>query len=826
MIPLPIDAALPAIRAALDRPGLAVLQAPPGAGKTTRVPVALCDAPWLAGRRIVMLEPRRLATRAAARWMSRSLGEQVGGTVGYRIRRESRTGPRTRIEVVTEGILTRMLLEDPGLEDVGLVVFDEFHERSVHADLGLALALQSRNVMREDLRILVMSATLEAEPVARLLGDAPVITSEGRSYPVTTRYLPVDRGQWLEPTTAAAVRRALAEESGDLLVFLPGAGEIRRTADQLDIPGVDVHQLYGALPQDDQDRALGASPPGRRKVVLATSIAETSLTIDGVGVVVDAGWSRVPRYSPRSGMTRLATVRVTRAGADQRRGRAGRQGPGVCYRLWSEVEEHGFLPRPTPEILETDLAPLALDLAAAGIHDPADLAWLDPPPAAAFAEARSLLRALGALDSGGRISAHGRAVARLGTHPRLAHLLIRGAELDSSRTAAALVALLEERDLLRGDQGPPDPDLTLRLELLEDRTCPASHHGHAVDREGLRRVRAEMEAWHGQIGRGAERGGVSPGVLLALAYPDRVAQRREGQAGRFVLENGQGAALDAASLALADYLVAAELDGSRRDSRIHLAAPITLAEIEEHFSGLTELVERVELDQATGAIIAREEERLGALVLRQSPVRNLAPGRVRAIWLELIRREGLGILHWDGGTAVRGRLACLHAIDPAWPDVSDQALLADLETWLGPALEQPRRRDDLSRIDPGALLLERLDWNQRRRLDQLAPTHVEVPSGSRIAVDYTDPTAPVLAVRLQEVFGLTDTPRIAEGKMPLTLHLLSPARRPVQVTRDLASFWRTTYAEVRKDLKGRYPKHYWPEDPHTAEAVRGGKRRD
>jgi len=829
---LPVETVHPELARALAESGAAVLVAPPGAGKTTMVPPALLDEAWLGGRKILLLEPRRLAARAAARWMAELHREEPGQTVGYRIRRESRAGPATRIEVVTEGILTRVIQDDPSLEGVGLVIFDEFHERSIHADLGLALAIQSRAVLRPDLRILVMSATLAAEPVASLLGDVPVITTEGRSYPVVTRYLPPRPEIRIEAAAASAVRRALAEEEGDILVFLPGQGEIRRVAGQLVTPSsVSVLPLYGNLAQAEQDLAIRQSPPGRRKVVLATSIAETSLTIDGVRVVIDAGFSRVPRYSPGSGLTRLATVRVSRASADQRRGRAGRTAPGVCYRLWAEAEDQQLLPRSTPEILEADLAPLALELALSGVEDPMELCWLDPPPPAALSEARVLLRQLGALDGAGRATRHGRRMAELGTHPRLAHLLIRGAELGAGSLAAELAALLEGRDILRGTTGRPDADLSLRLELLERREVPTLFHGWTVDRGGVERVREEVRAWRAAtrpVAAAAREAGsgpgqpVSAGVLLAFAYPDRVGQRRPGQAGRFLLRNGQGMTTDSPALLHAEFIVAAQLDGDRRESRLWLGAPISAGEVEAHFGDQIESEEVLEWDEEAGGLIAEHRERLGALALGAKPIKDLDPDLVRQAIMAWLRRGGLETLAWsDESRRIRERLMFLHRLlGRPWPDVSDAGLAASVDRWLGPHLAGVRRRTQLDRIDLAEALLGMLDWQTRRDLDDLAPTHLVVPSGSRIRVDYADPAAPVLAVRLQEVFGLTESPRVGGGRVAVTMHLLSPAQRPVQVTQDLAGFWRTSYFDVRKEMRGRYPKHYWPDDPLVAEPTR------
>jgi ATP-dependent helicase HrpB len=818
---LPIEQVLPSLRDALRSAGGVVLQAPPGAGKTTGVPLALLGEPWLGGRGIVMLEPRRLAARAAARRMATLLGELPGETVGYRVRHESLVGPTTRIVVVTEGVLTRMLQSDPALERFGLVVFDEFHERSIHADLGLALTIHSRSLLREDLRILVMSATLEGAPVSTLLDGVPIVTSEGRSHAVEVRHRSRRSGVKLESEVAAVVREALQAEQGDVLVFLPGAGEIRRVAALLGEVDAEVIPLHGNLPPQRQDRAILPSPPGSRKVVLATSIAETSLTIEGVRVVVDSGLSRVPRYSQRTGMTRLATVRVSLASAEQRRGRAGRLAPGVCYRLWT-LQEHAALPaRSSPEILEADLAPLALDLAAVGVPDPRELRWLDPPPAAAFAQARSLLVQLGAIDRSGRLTRHGTAMARLALHPRLSHMVMKATELRERALACELAALLTERDLLRRTDGVSEADIRTRLDLLRGTVVRAD-----VDGEALRRARAETAACRrAGSGRGLAEGEGDVGALLAMAYPDRVAQGRPGAPGRFLLRNGLGAYLDPQSLSAEGYLVACELEGREPESRILLAAPIGLAEIRKLFRDEVETEEVVEWDLQTRAVIARRRERLGAIVLRETHISRPDPQRVAEALLQGVHSESLNVLPWsDGARRTRERISFVRSLDPSWPDVSDAALGEILERWLGPRVRGMSRLSDLGKVDLGAAVLDLLSWEQRAALDRLAPSHLVMPSGSRLAVDYRDPAQPVLAVRLQELFGQTETPRVGGGKIPLTLHLLSPAGRPVQVTRDLAGFWRTTYFDVRKDLKGRYPKHPWPDDPLVAEPTRRAKK--
>jgi ATP-dependent helicase HrpB len=836
--PLPIEPVLPELLAALAGSGAAVLEAPPGAGKTTRVPLALLDADWLRGRRIVMLEPRRLAARAAAGYMARLLGEPVGSTVGYRVRLDTRVSAATRIEVVTEGVLTRMLQDDPALDTAGVVIFDEFHERSVHADLGLALALQSRSLLRPDLRILVMSATLEGPRVATLLEDAPVVRSEGRLHSVETIYATHRSDTRVEAAVAATVRRALDRHDGDVLVFLPGAAEIRRTASHLAeaaLPaGIEVMQLSGDMPQDAQDRAIAPSPPGRRKVVLATAIAETSLTIEGVRVVVDSGLMRVPRFSPRTGMTRLATVRVSRAAADQRRGRAGRVGPGVCYRLWTEAEHATLLPHRPPEILEADLAPLALELAAWGTTDPAELRWLDPPPAAAYAQARELLRELGALADDGRITRHGRRMAGLPLHPRLAHMTLTARRLGAIATAADLAALLGERDFLRANTGRDgtDPDVRLRLPLLRE-SGAAAPPGHLLDRGPLHRCRSESRHWRQRLG-GSERTGSEAAddevaaLLLAVAFPDRIGQQR-GARGRFLLRNGHGASIDPGhNLAGTEFIVAAEVGGLGRSARVFLAAPLDRSQIETHFADQVRTVSAVRWDETTQSVRATESRRLGALVLATRPLRDVAPElRTRAL-LDAIRTRGLELLPWSRESRrLRERLAFLHGLAPAdWPAVDEAALLGSLEDWLEPFLGgDAADMAALRRVDLQEALLSRAGWSRRGDIDALAPTHIEVPSGSRLPIDYADPTSPTLAVRLQEMFGLADTPRIAAGRVPLTLHLLSPAHRPVQVTRDLASFWRDAYFDVRKDLRGRYPKHHWPENPLQAQATRRAKPR-
>ena len=803
---LPVDEALPRLKQALEVRNAAVLVAPPGAGKTTRVPLALLDAPWLAGRKIVMQEPRRLAARAAARRMAATLGEAVGETVGYRVRLDSKVGPRTRIEVVTDGLFLRMLQDDPSLDGIGCVIFDELHERGLETDLSFALVREAQSALREDLRIVAMSATLDPGPVADRLGGAAMIESAGRMFPIETRYLDREPAGRIEDTMASAIRRALGEQGGSALVFLPGVGEIRRVEERLQGLGadVDIAPLYGDLSPAEQDRAIAPAPTGRRKIVLATSIAETSLTIEGVRIVIDSGLMRLPRFSSRSGMTRLETVRVSQASSDQRRGRAGRLEPGVCYRLWTEETQRGLLPFTPPEILDADLAPLALELAAWGVADAASLPWLTPPPASALATARGLLADLGAVDGSGTITPHGRAMVRLGQHPRLAHLVLKGRALGQGKVAALIAAILGERDFLRLPPGQRDADLRHRVDIALTGRAP---------RQLLETARRMTPR---DPGKSAE---VSmTGALLALAYPDRIGRRRPGTAGRYLLSGGRGAALSEGDpMANEEFLTVADLDGAAQEPRIFLAAPITAGEIEELYDDRIVSEQIVHWSARDGAILARQRRRLGALILEDKPLAKPDPEKLRNAMLDGVRQLGLAALPWSDDLARwRERIAFLRHHDATWPDLADAALLASLGEWLAPFLDGISRKDHLSRIDLAAALKALVPWDRQRQLESLAPTHIEVPSGSRIPVDYANPAEPTLSVRLQEMFGLTETPRVG-GRIPITIHLLSPARRPVQVTRDLASFWANGYRAVKSELKGRYPRHYWPDDPLVAE---------
>ena len=827
---LPIEQALPALHEALGRSASAVLQAPPGAGKTTRVPLALLESTWLSGRRILMLEPRRLAARAAARRMAFTLGEAVGLTVGFRVRGESRVGSSTRIEVVTEGVLTRMILDDSTLDRYGAVLFDEFHERSIHADLGLALTLQTQELLRPDLRILVMSATLDGLAISTLLGSAPIVTSEGRRHSVEIRYLPTAANVRIEDAIALGIRGALRRDEGSVLAFLPGQGEIRRCLSILErgaLPDdVRVLPLYGDLSPSAQDAAIAPTIPGVRKVVLATSIAETSLTIEGVRVVIDSGLSRVSRFSPRTGMSRLETVRVSRSSADQRTGRAGRTAPGISYRLWAAEEDAHLPDRSRPEILESDLASLALDLAAAGVHNPLELQWLDQPPAAALEHARELLCELGALDDAHRITPHGREISSFGVHPRLAHMLLSARERGLGATGCIIAALLEERDVLRRDAQFRHVDLRSRVALIgQDMRDSVAD----VDRDAIRRVREQSRVWREQLRvPTAERVDEhATGALLALAYPERLAQRRDGAGDRYLLRKGSGAVLqDPGVLANAPYLAIADLDGRSPQSRIYLAAPLDRDEIELSFGSDIVIEEVVEWDADAGAILAVRRERLGAIVLHEGALRAVdADASAKAIIDAIRRHDGLSLPWSESAERVRDRVLFLRSLDSAWPDFSEPRLIATMDDWLRPHLTGVRRRAQVEQLSMDDMLIGMLTWEQRRQLDELAPTHLIVPTGSRIPVDYADKRTPSIAVRLQEMFGLADTPRIAGGRVPVTLHLLSPAHRPVQVTRDLAGFWRSSYFDVRKDLRGRYPKHEWPEDPLNASPTRRAKPR-
>jgi ATP-dependent helicase HrpB len=804
---LPIHAVIEPLKAALAAGNAAVLAAPPGAGKTTVVPLALRDAPWLAGGKLLVLEPRRLAARAAAERMAVTLGESTGETVGYRTRLQSRIGPNTRIEVITEGVFTRMILDDPGLEGVGAVLFDEFHERSLDADLGLALARETQGLLRADLRLLVMSATLDIGGVSRLLDGAPVIEAEGRMFPVGTRYCGLNPAERIEDALTRTILLALGEESGSILVFLPGQGEIHRTAqrlaERLNDPAIDVVPLYGALDRETQDRAIQPATAGRRKVVLATSVAETSLTIEGVRVVIDGGLSRVPRFEPSSGLTRLATVRVSRSSAEQRRGRAGRTEPGMCYRLWDEAETRGLVPHQRPEILEADLTGFALDLARWGARSTEALALLDQPPAGAFAEARKVLERLGALDEAGAMTAHGRRLTRIPLPPRLAHMVAVASDAGDAALGARIAAVLSEPGL-----GGNDIDLRDRLRGLERDRSPRG-------RDAIKLA----ERWARAAGSG-QGGEVDVGTLLAEAFPERLAKAR-GKPGEVLLASGRGAFLDPTEvLAREPWLAVAELGGGDARDRIRLAVPVDPAALE----GRIEVEDRL-VREPSGRMTLKRIRRIGAIVVDEKIIGMPDRAAITAALRDEVERDGLASLRWgERASGLRARMAFVAGLEDGWPDVSDAGLRATRETWLWPLLDAVQA---LEKIEDGVLeagLRALIPWDRQRALDELAPARLATPLGSA-AIDYAAVGGPRVDIRVQELFGTTAHPTVGGGHVPLTLALLSPARRPVQVTKDLPGFWAGSWAAVRAEMRGRYPRHPWPEDPTRAEATTRAKPR-
>lgn len=839
MTPLPIDALLPQLCQALSEHPRCVLQAAPGAGKTTRVPPALLDAPWLGQQKILMLEPRRIATRSAAQFMAQERNEKSGQTIGYRSRLDSKVSTCTRIEVVTEGILTRMLQSDPALDGVGCVIFDEFHERNLQADLGLALLLQSQELLRDDLRILVMSATLEQDAIVALLGsETPVISSEGRSFPVATHYqggspTPFDAGR-----VADTVTLALDSDDGSLLCFLPGTGEIHRTLQALNqqqLPSnVDLIPLYGGLSPQQLDKAIAPCADGQRKVVLTTAIAETSLTIDGISTVIDAGLMRLPQFDPRSGMTRLQTLRVSAASAEQRRGRAGRLRPGNCYRLWSAEQQQQLIAQSPAEILHADLAPLLLELAQWG-SSADELNWLDPPPAAHLDQARDLLRQLAAIDGTGALTEQGKQLLKLGAHPRLATMMLHAKAMGLGQLGCQLASLLSERDPLSSrSQGA---DLRQRLLHL---SSPRANKEPA-----LQRINQGALRWCRQLGIDTKRTSQSTsdsddvdraGLLLAFAFPDRIGQRRglsshakdTNNSRQYRLSNGKGAEFrDYVKLVEHDYLVCAELDGHNRNARIFLAAPVELAQLRQHYADRLQVKDNIGWDSSTGSVRGHRECWLGQLRLEQRPLTELSEQQCIDGVLDGITQQGLGCLPWNPvSRTLQQQVELMRQLDSRsdWPDLTDSQLQASVDSWLAPYLRGIKRLNQLKSLNLKEILSAKLSWDQQQQLNRQLPTHIKVPSGSNVRIDYSDPQHPVLAVRLQELFGWQHSPSLIDGKLTLTLHLLSPAQRPIQVTRDLASFWDTTYAEVCKDLKGRYPKHYWPDNPREAIATRGTKK--
>ena len=826
--PLPIDDVLPDLTAALHRCDVAVLVAPPGAGKTTRVPLVLAAESWARGKKILVMEPRRIAARAAAARMAATLRESVGASVGYRVRFDSKISDQTRIEVVTGGVFTRHVLEHPALDGVAAVLFDEFHERSLDADLGLALTLDLQQGFREDLKIIAMSATLNSGRLAQLLGDAPVIESAGHAYPVETRYLGRDARAPIERLVAQAVARALNRDFGSMLVFLPGAAEIRRTEsllrERLSDPSIDIVALHGMLDAQDQDRAIAPARAPRRKIVLATSIAETSLTIDGVRIVIDCGLARVPRYEPDVGLTRLETVRVSRASADQRRGRAGRTEPGVCYRLWEEAQTASLEVANRPEILAADLGGFMLDLAYWGVSDPAALAFVDPPPAAALAEARALLTVLGAIDSEGRITPAGRDLRQLPLPPRLARMVLQGARMGEAELATRIALVLSEPGL-----GGRDVDLGLRIDRLRTDRSRRAQDARALAKrwaEIARGICPPAGMGHKSPPAGGNRS-LSIGALLALAYPDRTAKSR-GAGGAFLLANGRGARLDpAGALAQEQFLAVAEISGIPAQARITLAAPLTLAEIETLFVQRIESRDEVIFDEPSASLRARRLRSLGALLLAEQPMPVVANDRSARALAEGVVRGGVERLPWTKALRQwRDRVGFLRrTLGEEWPDLSDAALAADAGGWLSMAFSGKTALAELSSDELAHALHGLLPWGLRSRLDLEAPAHFTAPSGSSVTIDYGADPGPKIAIRVQELFGLDRHPAVAKGRVPLVLDLLSPAHRPVQVTRDLPRFWRGSYAAVKAEMKGRYPRHPWPDNPLAAPPTARAKRR-
>lgn len=827
---LPVDAVLDDLRRALAENPCAVLEALPGAGKTTCIPLALVNEPWLEGQKMIVLAPRRLAARAAAMRMSYLLNESVGQRVGYRVRMDSRVSAKTRIEVVTEGVLTRMLQSDPSLQSVGLVIFDEFHERSLDADLGLALCLDMQGVLNPDLRLLVMSATIETGPVAAMMNHAPVISCPGRLFPVETRYVGNHTPAWSEDALCRAVLSAVREEMGGILVFLPGAGEIRRVERRLKSAGLGskwrIAPLFGNLSRKEQDQAILPPPEGLQKIVLATSIAETSLTIEGIRVVVDSGLLRSPRFDPRSGLTRLVTVPVSRASADQRRGRAGRTAPGLCLRLWSQQMHPTLTATHRPEILKADLAGLALELAIWGVNNPGTLCWLDLPPEGSFLRAYDLLRELNALDHHDKVTPHGRSMSDLPVHPRLAHMLLAAKSIGAGAAACHVAALLGERDVVRFEPGRQDADVRLRVDLIRAarQNRPLAIPGATVDKRAVVRAMRVSERLRRRLGIKAENDPTDDlGRLLAWAYPDRIARLRPGLKGKFLLSSGRGAFLDeTSSLGGEPFLVAAELDGKGSEARIYKAAPYPFDTLMKQFQDRLKWSESIRWNTERGRVKSERHLKLGAITLRNERLSAPDSEKVLKVFLEGIKQKGIGCLPWNRRLRRWQERVCflrrLLKDDETWPDVSDEGLESTLNQWLTPYLINMDRLSNLNRLDLKGALLSMLTYEQRKALDVLAPTHRVVPSGSRISIDYGG-LVPVLAVRLQEMFGLSKTPTVAGGRQPLLIHLLSPAGRPVQITRDLAGFWQTGYIQVKKELKGRYPKHYWPDDPLPAEAT-------
>ncbi|PWB81198.1 MAG: ATP-dependent helicase HrpB, partial [Methylocystaceae bacterium] len=817
--PLPIDEVLPRIEEALTAHPNLVVVAPPGAGKTTRIPLALLDACWASGKKIVLLEPRRLAARAAAQRMAATLGEAVGETIGSRMRLESKISARTRVEVVTEGVFARMILDDPMLEGVGAVLFDEFHERSLDADVGLALALDAQAGLREDLRIVAMSATLDGARVATLMRGAETVESEGRAYPVETRYVGRDSNERLEDAVTRAVLRALAEERGSILVFLPGQAEIQRVAAQLAErrldPSVDIAPLFGAMERKDQDLAVAPAAPGRRKVTLATSIAETSLTIEGVRVVIDCGLSRVAKFEPDLGLTRLETVRASRAGVDQRRGRAGRTEPGVCYRLWDEAATSSLPAFAAPEILAADLSSLVLDLRFWGVDDPSRLAWLDAPPRPAWKEAVALLKDIGALDGAGRLTPMGEAIRSLPLAPRLARMVLEAARHGEAERAAQLALLLSERGL-----GGPACDLSDRLERFRSDGSRRARDARRLAANWAKQAQSAVDR--------PERTEISDGALIAIAFPDRIAKAR-GAGGEFLMANGRAAALPPQDhLAGAPFLAVAEITGRASQARILAACALSAEEVEQIAAQRLETRDETLFDAASASLRRRRFRRLGAIRLGEQNLTVEPNAQSAAILARGVATVGVDRLPWTRAQMQkRDRIAFLrkNESEENWPDVSGEGLAASVEDWLAPFIEGRASLAAITSDDLDAALASLLSYELARRLEQEAPAFFETPAGSRIALDYSAANGPLLSVRVQELYGLGVHPNLAKGRAPLTLELLSPAHRPIQTTRDLPGFWAGSWNEVKREMRGRYPRHLWPDDPANAAPTTRAKPR-
>lgn len=824
---LPIQEIIPDIKDKLNLHTTLILQAPPGAGKSTVLPLALYKEPWLKGKKILMLEPRKLAARAVASRMAQHLDEEIGKTVGYRVRFDNKVSKDTKIEVLTEGILTRMIQQDNSLENVGLVIFDEFHERSLHADLALALCREVQTVLREDLRILIMSATLNGDQLSSLLDNAPILSSSGRQHPVTVNYIPPDNDLSISQQASKAIKKILSiHDDGDILVFLPGTGEILKTSDSLseDLRGIKILPLYGDLPLSKQQEALSPDPNGYRKIILATSIAETSLTIEGIKIVVDSGFSRAPKFDPKTGLTKLETIPVTKDAADQRAGRAGRLGPGICYRLWAQPSHQYLQDQRTPEILEADLSPTMLELINWGARDINSLSFLTAPPQGSVKQAKELLKNIDAIDDQEKITERGKEIIKLPTHPRIAHLLIEGKHKGLLSLASDLAAILEERDPLRKEAGS---NMVIRIEAL--RRWRNKDYTDA-EKNILERIERIAASWRKTFNIPADNSVISAssvGELIADAYPERIAIKKDAANNSYRLANGRSARLgEYDPLNTEHWLAIAHLDAGMGEGKIFLAAPVNPDDLDH----LKKSKRALGWDKNKGIIIARNEIKIGEIIVNSSPLKNIPDEELSEMLSSVIKSEGKDLLPWSEETdELMARLMSLHlwrTTEP-WPEISRKFITDNAEEWVAPYLQNLRKKEDFRKLDINGIISGIVPWDLYQKLDQLAPTHIKVPSGSLIKLQYKEDGAPpVLAVRLQEVFGLLDSPAVNEGRNKVILHLLSPGYKPVQITQDLKSFWQNTYQEVRKELRMRYPKHHWPEDPWTAEAVRGVKRRE